>query len=296
MTATTPKPRTRQRAQTVADVLPALATIRACGESMYWLKERPAISWQRAVVPRVEGDTLAFSFKDVATLCAFSTERAARRVFQRNKAEFTPDEVIGVNLTPVPGRRAYSAMHLTPLGLYHFAMLCGTEVGPRFRAWVVETFLRPHLSGARMVAREDFDALRLQVASLVSERDALRDERGNARTDLRLALEANSNMSRLASQIMTVRKAEVRHEREVELFVERPNLFAGAPLTEIDERVIAALHLHGPFDSVAALAKHLRMGVARLGDSISTLAARKAIRRSEGKIALAPQMIAPSSN
>lgn len=238
-----------------------------------------------------------FTAKALARPLGFSDARGVLRLFKRNAAEFPATEVTVVNLTTEHGTR--TAQAFSPVAAHLLGMFAATPEGATFRRWLLDTFIVPHLSGARMVSREDFDALRLQVAALVSERDALRLAQGNASVDLRLALEANAGMSKLASQILTTRRAEVRHEREVELFVERPNLFAGAPLTEIDERVIAALHLHGPFDSVGALAKHLRVGVARLGDSISTLAARRAIRRSEGKIALVPQPVAqndPSTN
>jgi len=247
---------------------------------------------------------------EAARALGYSRPSKLRDLFNKNAGAFLPHETCEVDLrnmglsagpnsesSPTRGKRGNlrGVRLFSPRGLEHLALIGATDVCVRFRRWVLTVIDALQNGGLR----EQFDALRLEVAGLRSERDALRLAQGNASVDLRLALEANAGMSKLASQILTTRRAEVRHEREVELFADRPNLFAGAPLTEIDERVIAALHLHGPFDSVGALAKHLRIGVARLGDSISTLAARRAIRRSEGKIALVPQPVAqgdPATN
>lgn len=114
-----------------------------------------------SIEPRIEGGEMLFSFDDVAALCEYETRTEAHRLFRKHRKEFTSEEVMTVVSTVVRGR-AYKADFLTPLGLYHYAMLVKTAVGPRFRAWVVETFLRPYLSGARMVTPEMADALRAE--------------------------------------------------------------------------------------------------------------------------------------
>lgn len=241
----------------------------------------------------IEGD-LWFTAREVAEMLEVEGgHRVVLNLFNDHKAEFLESESTVMRIMTVDGKsrraRLFSAKAVDLL-----AVLARSPRGVEVRRWCVDLRERLRSGESAEITREQWDAMRAEFAALKAERDHLRLERGNAQVDLRLALEANAGMSKLASQVLTIRKREKSHEREVELFADRPSLFAGAPLTEIDERVIAALHLHGPFDSVGALAKHLRMGVARLGDSISTLAARRAIERRDGRIALVPQPVAPS--
>jgi len=242
--------------------------------------------------------SIYFTAKEGADALGLDDYRAFLRLVRAHRDELVEGEEIVAPSATIGGKgRDAKLFRISVLDL--LGPLTKSEAGKKIRRWTADIRQRFRRGESAEITREQFDALRLEVAGLRSERDTLRLAQGNASVDLRLALEANAGMSKLAAQILTTRRAEVRHEREVELFADRPNLFAGAPLTEIDERVIAALHLHGPFDSVGALAKHLRVGVARQGDSISTLAARRAIRRSEGKIALVPQPVAkndPATN
>ena len=129
----------------------------------------------RVVEPRMEGDECLFSFADIRTLCDYRDARSAMRAFRKHRSEFAADDVVMVATPATVGRRAYSTTYFRASGLYLFGLIAQTDIGARLRPWVMQTFIRPHLSGARMVPADRLSALEQALASLLEERKADRE-------------------------------------------------------------------------------------------------------------------------
>lgn len=116
---------------------------------------------------RTTDEREVFVLVDLIGPLGFPSKKGLEKAFGRARKEIG-EETWTTPIRGVDGRRR-SANVITPLGVHILAMHVENEVGVAFRSWVTETFLRPHLSGARMVTAEQF-------AALVAERDALKSE------------------------------------------------------------------------------------------------------------------------
>lgn len=255
---------------------------------------------------RIDGE-LWFTAAEVAEMLGITRDRV-NALYKDHAEEFRPGETQEIDLRKFAadaagnsetratgGKRGnLSNVRLFSLsGVDRLAMLSKGRRGAEVRGWCVGIRQRFRSGASAEITREQFDALRTQVATLAAERDAARIEAGNLRADLRLSIGSGRETAKLAATIFNECKAQRRRERAAEMFSDA-SLFAKAEekLIALDEKILAALVRHGPFDTVGDLAKFVRVSLAKIGDSVSTLAARGLIHRVEGKVALKPN--APS--
>lgn len=234
-----------------------------------------------------EGD-LYFTAKEGASALGLCSYRTFLELARDHRDEMIVGEEIVLPSRTIGGKgRDTKLFRISVLDL--LGPLTKSEAGKKIRRWTADIRQRFRRGESAEITREQFDALRAQVASLAAERDAARLEAGNLRADLRLSIGSGRETAKLAATIFNECKKQRRRERSAEMFSDA-SLFAKSEekLIALDEKILAALVRHGPFDTVGDLAKFVRVALDKIGDSVSTLAARGLICRIDGKVALKP--------
>lgn len=177
----------------------------------------------------IEGSRRVIICADLARALGL-TESGMRKIIERNQSELPSSEVWRDKLSRQGQTR--TAWVCDRLGAHHLAILASTPEGARARQWTLATFIKPYLSGARMVTPDEFQAMK-------GERDFYKKMAGDAvpiMTQNAVAIEHFARAHRLGLEYSS---ALLRHERGTRgaravraLKDDTKNLFAG--LTKSD--------------------------------------------------------------
>lgn len=244
--------------------------------------EGARIEWQSA--PGMDHG-VATTIGHVARALGYANRRKAREVVARNRAQFKDSEARVSTAGTLDGRSRRTEI-LSPRGVLKFCIYARTPKAFRFHDALIDLLDALGSGDVVPVKRDVYEAL--------VRKDSMNEEAvrllGNASSDLGRTIACVNTLAGLASKIFEAVKRERADERTATA-IDRAggDLFTGrGALTSDDNAVLAALAMHGPQDGIRPLAKLARLTQKATSLSAADLAARGAIRREVGKIALAP--------